>query len=168
MDSQSEIDSGSLAAVKNLRSKFEQLAQNDISSPALKVRPVSSIGLLSAEPASPRPRAASNSYNDVSASEVHPLRPSSSSSDLKRESITPDLKAAIKRPPPPPPPARGSKPAPSSSASPFNRPVPIPHTTHFPHPPPLITTQVVTPEIQIESEPTSATPSVASLRDRFA
>ncbi|KAF8890414.1 hypothetical protein BD779DRAFT_1643882 [Infundibulicybe gibba] len=122
-----DIDSGSLPAVRNLRSRFEQLGQDQ--SPSISLRPGPHYGELTIpEPSSPRPRASSSTHANSSAQDIHHLRSTSSSSDLQ---------AAIKRPPPPPPPSsRGSRvPSASSPAppSPLLRPVPTP-PSHSPKP----------------------------------
>ena len=105
-----DIDSDSLQAVKNLRSKFEKLAQ-DTSSELLTVT----------APSSPRPRATSNNYLNLPSPDSPvghgQLRSSSSSSDLR---------LPAKRAPPPPPPPRASKILnnPSPSHSPSSSPLP--------------------------------------------
>ncbi|CCM00274.1 uncharacterized protein FIBRA_02304 [Fibroporia radiculosa] len=108
-----DIESTPPPAVSSLRSRFEQLAADTASQLTTK-RPMSSYGLLTAEPASPRPRASSG-FNDPRP-DIHILRPASSSSDLK---------TGVKRPPPPPPArsSRASSPAPPP-LSPLLRPVP--------------------------------------------
>ena len=111
-----DIDSDSLQAVKNLRSKFEKLAQ-DASSQKIDQLTVTA-------PSSPRPRATSNNQLNLPPpdSPVGQLRSSSSSSDLR---------LPAKRAPPPPPPPRASKilnnpsPSHSPSSSPLFRPVPV-------------------------------------------
>lgn len=113
MEKNGEIDTEPPPAVRSLRSKFERLAQ-ETSPNGNHGEFLAPGGLLS-----PRPRASSSTFSD-SHPEIHHLRSSSSSSDLK---------AGIKRPPPPPP-SRGSK-GPTSSpllppSSPLLRPVPIP------------------------------------------
>ncbi|KAF8959542.1 Endonuclease/exonuclease/phosphatase [Flammula alnicola] len=138
----SEIDQESLHAVKSLRSKFEKLASETVSS-----QRVSGNGdlLAVAAPSSPRPRATSSSQVDGPPPDALYLRASSSSSDLK---------APLKRVPPPPPPPRGSKsvipsPLPSPSPSPLLRPVPIPPTSNS------------------SIKDLSLPPSVSSLKNRF-
>ncbi|KAJ7062834.1 Endonuclease/exonuclease/phosphatase, partial [Mycena amicta] len=105
----SDIDTAPPPAVKNLRSKFEQLAVASTSKgPGLS-------------PGLPRPRATSGSHpNGERAPNSPTLRPSSSSSDLR------------KKPPPPPPASRSAKPSPASSpnASPLLRPTQV--ATHVP------------------------------------
>ncbi|KAF4602682.1 hypothetical protein EYR40_005898 [Pleurotus pulmonarius] len=118
-----EVEAESLLPVKNLRSKFEQLAVqaggND------KRHSIANGELLDPGRAgSPRPRAASGG-EAKGRPDVHHLRSSSSSSDLRPEGSP---TTSTKRPPPPPPP-RGSKglsPSPSPRPSPLMRPVPIP------------------------------------------
>ncbi|KAJ7983108.1 Endonuclease/exonuclease/phosphatase [Mycena polygramma] len=102
----SDIDTVSPPAVKNLRSKFEQLAlgpaQNDS-------------GL--APGITPRPRVTSATQSNGDRVPNSPgLRPSNSSSDLR-----------LTRKPPPPPPARSAKPtpAPSPNSSPLLRPASV-------------------------------------------
>jgi hypothetical protein len=110
-----DIDSGSLPAVKSLRSKFEQLAVDTAHNTP---RPSSSTGdLLHVDTPSPRVRRPSGSHLDFSPSQTH-LRSSSSSSDLK---------VGTKRPPPPPPP-RIAKPHPSPKSS--RSPSPLPSAMH--------------------------------------
>ena len=127
-----DIDSDSLQAVKNLRSKFEKLAL-DASSQKTDLLTVTA-------PSSPRPRASSNNQLSLPTpdSPVGQLRSSSSSSDLR---------LPTKRAPPPPPPPRTSKllnnpsPSHSPSSSPLLRPVPVrplilPNSREQPPPPP--------------------------------
>ena len=120
---QSDINLESLQAVKDLKSRFEQLAL-DASSNRVG-NGANQDDFLLAPATSPRPRASSNTYVNSNNTELtHQLRPSSSSSDLT---------IPLKRPPPPPPPPRGSKtirsPSPSvSPPSPLTRPVPIPQS----------------------------------------
>ncbi|KAH9928823.1 uncharacterized protein B0H18DRAFT_998868 [Fomitopsis serialis] len=113
MDSSSspDIESTPPPAVSSLRSRFEQLAAGSSAAPGHK-RPLSSHGLLTPEPSSPRPRAASGT--DELRPDARLLRPTSSSSDLK---------TGTKRPPPPPPgrSSRAPSPAPLVS-SPLLRP----------------------------------------------
>ena len=110
-----DIDSDSLQAVKNLRSKFEKLAQ-DASSDLLTVT----------APSSPRIRTTSN--NQLYLPSPHSpaghgqLRSSSSSSDLR----------LAKRVPPPPPPPRAPKIL--NNLSPSHSPISSP----LPHPAPVI------------------------------
>ena len=119
----SDINLGSLQAVKDLKSRFEQLAL--VASSNRVGNGINQDDFLLAPATSPRPRASSNTYlNPNNAEPAHQLRPSSSSSDLT---------IPLKRPPPPPPPPRGSKiirsPSPSvSPPSPLTRPVPIPQS----------------------------------------
>ncbi|KAJ7618483.1 Endonuclease/exonuclease/phosphatase [Roridomyces roridus] len=97
----SDIETAPLAAVKNLRSKFEQLAAPN--SPTLLAG------------STPRVRASSGSRPNGDRPPNSPtLRPSNSASDLR-----------LSRKPPPPPPARAKpSPTPSPTASPLLRPVP--------------------------------------------
>ncbi|KXN88342.1 hypothetical protein AN958_07487 [Leucoagaricus sp. SymC.cos] len=92
-----DVDGESLQAVRNLRSRFEQLA---VETSSQLRRP--STNANGSGPSSPRPRQVSASKLDISTPKTH-LRTSSSSSDLK---------VFTKRPPPPPPP-RIPKPPPS-------------------------------------------------------
>lgn len=126
-----DIESTPPPAVSSLRSRFEQLAASNGSPAPGPKRPLSTHGLLTPEPLSPRPRAASGS-NELRP-DARTLRPTSSSSDLK---------TGTKRPPPPPPPGRSSRaasPAPPMS-SPLLRPVlvaeppssPLVHETTLP------------------------------------
>src|ERR1700761_3676215 len=92
----SDIDTAPPPAVKNLRSKFEQLA--------LKPGP-NGPGL--APGYTPRPRATSGSQANGNRPLDSPsLRPSNSSSDLRRK-------------PPPPPPSRNAKPSATSNGTPI-------------------------------------------------
>jgi hypothetical protein len=108
-----DIDSDSLQAVKNLRSKFEKLA---LDASSQKTDLLTATGTA---PSSPRPRTTSNNPPH---SPVGQLRSSASSSDLR---------PPAKRVPPPPPPPRASKvlnnpsPSRSPSSSPLLRPVPV-------------------------------------------
>ena len=125
-----DIDSDSLQAVKNLRSKFEKLAQ-DASSQKTDLLTVTAPS-SPRSPRSPRPRATSNNQLDLPSpdSPVGQLRSSSSSSDLS---------LPAKRAPPPPPPPRALKilnnpsPSHSPSSSPLIRPVPV-HPLISPNP----------------------------------
>ena len=120
-----DIDSDSLQAVKNLRSKFEKLAQD------------SSSDLSTATaPSSPRPRATSNIYLNLP-SPVSPV----GHGQLRSSSSSSDLRPPAKRAPPPPPP-RASKilnspsPSHSPSSSPLLRPVPVISPNPREQPPP--------------------------------
>jgi hypothetical protein len=128
MDEFGRIDTGPSPAVKNLRSRFEQLAldasQKPNQSTTNSLRQNSSNDLLAQGQSSPRQRTTSGTFTHSSADSEFPqhhLRTTSSSSDLQ---------FGINRPPPPPPP-RGPKatppsPVPSPSPSTLLRPVPIP------------------------------------------
>ncbi|KZT67027.1 hypothetical protein DAEQUDRAFT_427886 [Daedalea quercina L-15889] len=109
-----DIESTPPPAVSSLRSRFEQLAAGSNAGQGPK-RPLSSYGLLTPQPPSPRPRAASGS-NELKP-DARSLRSTSSSSDLK---------TGTKRPPPPPPgrSSRAASPAPPMS-SPLLRPTPV-------------------------------------------
>lgn len=116
----SEIESKPPPPVSSLRSRFEQLGVGPV--PTLS-NSQSSLGLLSAEPTSPRQRAVSGSHEE---------RPQYSTSHLRSASSSSDLKSGAKRPPPPPPPPRGLKPtgsAPSPAPSPLLRPTQLPNST---------------------------------------
>ena len=108
-----DIDSDSLQAVKNLRSKFEKLAQ-DASSDHLTVT----------APSSPRPRSTSNNHFNP----PYPDRPVANG-QLRPSSSSSDLRLLAKRAPPPPPPPRALKilnnPSPSHSPSSSPRPAPL-------------------------------------------
>ncbi|KAF7331076.1 IPPc domain-containing protein [Mycena venus] len=140
-----DIDTDSLPAVKNLKSKFEQLS-------ALSPRQ-SGPGLV---PATPRPRATSGSHPNGDRVPDSPiLRASNSSSDLRSG-----------RKPPPPPPVRSAKPSPAPS--PTNSPLlrPVANTSASLGPRSGLSTAVVLPEVNVEeAEPI---PSVSSLRSLFA
>ncbi|KAF7331468.1 IPPc domain-containing protein [Mycena kentingensis (nom. inval.)] len=143
-----DIDTAPPPAVKNLRSKFEQLAV--ASSP---VGPGLTSGFA------PRPRVVSGgSHTALERVPDSPgLRPSSSASDLR------------KKPPPPPPPApRNPKPSPdpSPNASPLLHPAriatPVPSLGHR---------SSLSSEVSMSDEPAQvpvALPSVSSLRTVFA
>lgn len=167
---QPDVDSGSLPAVKSLRSRFEQLANETF--PTTTKRAPNSRNLLSPDrPGSPRPRAASGS--NVFPPDAHQLRSTSSSSDLK---------GGARRPPPPPPRGINSgvpSPGQSPTASPLLRPVPIPPSSASmsslslytpisgkPIPVPKVS---VPPSFQVDSEALDIPPSggVASLRNKF-
>ncbi|KAJ7165620.1 Endonuclease/exonuclease/phosphatase [Mycena crocata] len=143
----SDIDTVPIPAVKNLRSKFEQLALGPApSGPGL------------APSFSPRPRATSGSQPSGERSPT--LRPSNSSSELR-----------LNRKPPPPPPVRSAKPspAPSPTASPLLRPAP--NATNMPnislgHRSSLSSSVVIPPEVNVEEA--QSLPSVSSLRNLFA
>ncbi|THH10067.1 hypothetical protein EW146_g8482 [Bondarzewia mesenterica] len=105
----SDIDTDAQPAVKNIRSRFEQLALDKAPSPLHS--PNGHQDLLTADGYGSRPRAVSNPKE-----QPNPFR-------HVRSSSSSDLKGASKKAPPPPPPPRGMKPAPSPSASPLLRPV---------------------------------------------
>ena len=133
-----DIDSESLQAVRNLKSKFEKLAMETLTQGTPRMN-TNGDKLTATAPSSPRPRATSSSQLNAPPVEGFHLRTSSSSSDLS---------GSAKRAPPPTPP-RGSKflshsPTPSPVASPLLRPVP---------PPPIIAKDVNSP------------PNVAALKD---
>ena len=159
-----DIDSDSLQAVKNLRSKFEKLAL-DASSPKTDLLTVTA-------PSSPRPRVTSNNQLNLPPpdSPVGQLRSSLSSSDLR---------LPAKRAPPPPPPPRASKilnspsPSHSPSSSPLLRPVPVnplisPNSREQP-PPRNLTSPVRSPSPFLLSRPVpipSSNNSRAELKDQ--
>ncbi|KAJ7174548.1 Endonuclease/exonuclease/phosphatase [Mycena filopes] len=145
----SDIDTVPSPAVKNLRSRFEQLALGPTPNGP---------GLV---PATPRPRATSGSSPSPSNGDRTPgsptLRPSNSSSDLR-----------VGRKPPPPPPSRTAKPSPT--ASPLLRPAP--NTPNIPNVSlglrsNLSTSSLVLPPVVTVEEP-QPVPSVSSLRNLFA
>ena len=134
-----DIDSESLQAVRNLKSKFEKLAMKTSTQGTPRLN-TNGDTLVATAPSSPRPRATSSSESNALPMEGFHLRASSSSSDLS---------VSAKRAVPPPPPPRGSKflsPSPTHSpvASPLLRPVP---------PPPILAQDVNSP------------PNVAVLKD---
>ncbi|RDB20337.1 putative inositol polyphosphate 5-phosphatase C9G1.10c [Hypsizygus marmoreus] len=163
-----EINTDTPPAVRSLRSKFEQLAVekstglNSAHNGGARSESGSRNELLApGGPASPRPRASSNTYSN-SQPEIQHLRSSSSSSDLK----------GTKRPPPPPPPSRGLKATPALSspvpASPLLRPVPIPPISNGS--PRLGSASLPTngniPGLPYHAQESSGN-SVASLRNKF-
>lgn len=85
MSSPSDIESTPAPAVSSLRSRFEKLAAD--SSKTATQRPVSSYGLLTTDPPSPRPRTRSGTYDPKP--DTHSLRAASSSSDLRTTKIPP-------------------------------------------------------------------------------
>jgi hypothetical protein len=115
-----DIDSGSLPAVKNLRSKFERLASG--TSPSTDVAPTGNERLLVTT--SPRRRSSNPQLNDGPVSDAGHIRTSSSSSDFQ----------TLARRAPPPPPQRSPKPtgpspklsSPVSSPGPRSLPMPSP------------------------------------------
>ena len=153
-----DIDSDSLQAVKNLRSKFEKLAQDASSQKT---------GLLTVTaPSSPRPPATSNNHLNLPPPDgpLGQLRSSSSSSDLR---------LPAKRAPPPPPPPRPSKILnnPSPSHSPSSSPVPVPLISPNPREPSPrnLTSPVRSPSPFLLSRPVPIPPSnnsKAELRDQ--
>jgi hypothetical protein len=120
-----DIDSDSLQAVKNLRSKFEKLALETSSQQQTDL-------LIVTAPSSPRPRAASNTQLTL------PLS-NGSGGQLRSSSSSSDLRLLARRAPPPPPP-RASKllnnpsPSRSPSSSPLLRSVPVPYSLISPNP----------------------------------
>ncbi|KAJ7250419.1 Endonuclease/exonuclease/phosphatase [Mycena rebaudengoi] len=140
----SDIDTVSLPAVKNLRSKFEQLAQTGSKGPGL------------APIFAPRPRATSSTFSNGDKAPSSPtLRPSSSSSELR-----------LSRKPPPPPPSRSA--APSPTASPLLRPAPDagPVSRASLGPRSSLSAPII-PQLEANGEETQSTPSVSSLRNMF-
>ncbi|KAF9027251.1 hypothetical protein BDZ89DRAFT_816184 [Hymenopellis radicata] len=140
------IESTPQPAVKNLLSRFEQLAVETSPPPSLSKRPPSRNSFL--EPGSPRQRATSGTFPP---NDIHHIRTSSSASDLK----------GLKRPPPPPP-NKVSRP-PSPSPSPLRRPVPLPSTSSpsGSHTPRVPNISLIDADIE-ESEK-----GVAALRSKF-
>ncbi|THU83524.1 hypothetical protein K435DRAFT_784147 [Dendrothele bispora CBS 962.96] len=173
---QPEIESSHLDAVKNLRSRFEQLAHNEppsLSSHRLSTMSTSSStsSLLVPEPTTPtRPRATS-SGDTSSNSTSHHLRSTSSTSDLKGAGTT------VRRPPPPPPTSSSRAPSPAPSitslpsprGSPMLRPVNSPsmlaspglRSASGPVPPLTVSSSDQDGEVQ------TPTAGVAALRNRF-
>jgi hypothetical protein len=154
------IESTPPPAVSSLRSRFEQLAADSFS------RPQSA--LLVPDPSSPRPRAVSGTQEPRPQQHGH-LRSASSSSDLN---------TGIKRPPPPPPPpprassrsSLVSSAAPTPSASPLLRPVPIPNSSNALHGSSISPGKSPSMSLQVEDEASSMAPvgGVASLRNIFS
>lgn len=150
-----DIDSDSLQAVKNLRSKFEKLASSDL--------------LTAAAPSSsPRPRATSNNYLNLPSPGSPVLH-----GHLRSSSSSSDLRLPAKRAPPPPPPPRASKilnnpsPSHSPSLSPLPRPVPVISPSPREQPPPRNlsgTSPVRSPSPFLLSRPVPI-PSSNSLKD---
>ncbi|KAJ7476908.1 Endonuclease/exonuclease/phosphatase [Mycena galericulata] len=117
----SDIDTVPLPAVKNLRSKFEQLANTPGLAPGF----------------TPRPRATSGSQPKGDRIPDSPtLRTSNSSSDLR-----------LSRKPPPPPPSRTPKPSPT--ASPLAHPA-VNGTANNGHRSSLPSSVLVPPEVNVE------------------
>lgn len=139
----SDIDSKSLQAVKNLRSRFEQLASGTFSDHA----PTGNGHLTVTKPSSSSPRrSSSNSQLDGgSASDTGHIRTSSSSSDFQ---------TLVKRPPPPPPPSR----SPNAKGPPLKLPSPQPSPG-----PRSLPIPVLKPDLKDVDAP----PSVSALRSRL-
>ena len=111
-----DIDSESLRAVKDLKSKFESLASETSIRVAPRVSPSTGDAFTATDLSSAR--SSSNSRLDTLVPDAGHLRTSSSSSDMK---------VLVKRTPPPPPPrsakVMGRSPSPSPSLpSPILRP----------------------------------------------
>ncbi|KAJ6473178.1 hypothetical protein C8R45DRAFT_1012527 [Mycena sanguinolenta] len=141
----SDINTESLPAVKNLRSKFEQLALSPTQSGPGLVPGIT-----------PRPRATSGSHPNSDRVPSSPtLRPSNSSSDLR-----------LGKKPPPPPPPRSATPTNSPLLRPTPSPTPSPNIS-LGHRSGLATS-VVLPEVNVEEADTQSIPSVLSLRSLFA
>ncbi|KAK0490255.1 Endonuclease/exonuclease/phosphatase [Armillaria novae-zelandiae] len=156
-----EIETIPQPAVKNLRSKFEQLAVETSTAQNSIKRPPSSNGNGSLlEPVSPRQRTSSGgSYSHDGPDETRQLRASSSSSDLRKR-------------PPPPPPSRVPK-ATSPNPSPLLRPVPIPSSTapaiSVGHPRiPSISLVDAGKPAERDNDDTQAAASISSLRSKFS
>ncbi|CAK5264612.1 unnamed protein product [Mycena citricolor] len=145
---ESSIETESLPAVKNLRSKFEQLSN----------RP-SPIGLGLPSNHVPRPRATSGSHSSGDRPPNSPtLRSTSSSSEL-----------LSRKPPPPPPPSRAR--APSPAASPSLRPasvgIDIPEAPLNLQPTEPISSPFLSPP-EIHVPDAQSSPGVSALRSRNA
>ncbi|KAI5996569.1 hypothetical protein F5J12DRAFT_853067 [Pisolithus orientalis] len=118
MADNSEIESAPTLSIKSLKSRFEQLAQeNAVSLVSPSMSQSSNQTLLTPDPPTHRTRASVGGDERPSQSEARALRTSISASDMKK---------VTRRAPPPPPPSRGRKPSPA--VSPLLRPVPIPAT----------------------------------------
>lgn len=112
----SEVESSPTPAVKNLRSRFEQLSQKQAN-----VVTRSSLGPSNGT-VSPRPRTTSN---------THPSSPTIELEEAERQirhtASSSSLNSKPRRAPPPPPPPRGSNiKSPPPPSSPLMRPVPVP------------------------------------------
>lgn len=143
----SDIDTESLPAVKNMKSKFEQLALTPNKNGPGLVPGVT-----------PRPRATSGTHpNGDRVTESPSLRPSNSSSDLR-----------LTRKPPPPPPGRSAKPSPTPSptSSPLLRPTPNPNVSLGSRS--GLSATVLLPQVNVEEAEAQSIPSVSSLRSLFA
>lgn len=157
-DDQPAIESAPTPSIKSLKSKFEQLAQENskISSPLL---------------AAPKLHSTSSSLSQQSCSrQPQDEQPSSScipNRQLHNTSSHSDLASAQKRAPPPPPPSRSTKKSnPSPVASPLLRPVPVPVALKSPHASP---DRLSVPRLHQDTEDDAPRGGgVASLRERFA
>jgi len=110
-----DIDSESLQAVKNLKSKFERLASG--TSPSTDVARTGN-GRLVVSPPGPRRSSSNSQLHDSSVSDAGHIRTSSSSSDFQA--------LARRAPPPPPLKSNGSSAIISSPASSPARSAPTP------------------------------------------
>ena len=120
----SEIESAPTPSIKSLKSRFEQLAQEN-TAPVSVVKPFAapySPTHLTPDLPAHRTRASVGGDEPPPNLSARPLRQSTSSSDIK---------VTAKRAPPPPP-SRGRKSVPSPAVSPLLRPVPVPGTLRSP------------------------------------
>jgi len=126
MANTSEIESAPTPSIKSLKSRFEQLAHENMAPSSQPAKPSAaphSPTLLTPDLPVHRSRASVGGDERPAHLSARPLRQSTSSSDIK---------VAAKRAPPPPPPSRGRKSMPSPAVSPLLRPVPVPGNPRSP------------------------------------
>lgn len=126
MANTSEIESAPTPSIKSLKSRFEQLAQENV---APSSQPVKS----SAAPCSPTFLTPDLPAHRSRASVGGGERPANlSARSLRQSTSSSDIKVTAKRAPPPPPPSRGRKSISSPAVSPLLRPVPVPGNPRSP------------------------------------
>ena len=157
-DDQPSIESAPTPSIQSLKSKFEQLAQENSKSSSSLTPPAATKlgppGPLIPQPYSRQPQ------DDHSSSSRLPHR------QLRNASSHSDLSSGQKRPPPPPPSRSVKKSTPSPAVSPLLRPVPVPAVLKSPRTSP---DRLPAPRLHQDSEDDAPRGGgVASLRERFA
>ncbi|KAG2038283.1 hypothetical protein BDR03DRAFT_311787 [Suillus americanus] len=135
------IESAPTPSIKSLKSRFEQLAQDNTTKP-LKSNPTTS------------PRQQQQQRRDDSHVQHHELR-----------NALPNSESSKRAPPPPPPSRSAKKPIMSPAVSPLLRPVPVPAALRSPAP----RASLEHPSVSGQDDDDSPRGSgVALLRERFA
>ncbi|KAF5374335.1 hypothetical protein D9758_004673 [Tetrapyrgos nigripes] len=187
---QNDIESTHIDAVKNLRSRFEQLAHHDSSPPSAspiashRLSTMSTLSTLSTMSALsstsslqvPSPTTPTRVRTLSKGSDDNPPSSATNSRHLRTASSSSDIKVSARRPPPPPPPhaqssSRSPSPSPSQTSprgSPLLRPVSSTSSLRqFSSRPSIVPLVTANNDSDETIDPETPTPSVAALRNKF-